>query len=103
MNDNLAMNDNIQIFACDHRKNVQWDLPYIRLGNSQSDAVVSIKDDAEIMPYHRLLSEGAQIWWVYKHYKELGNPDFVGFFNVNVAVVTLQLVGFPLTVPPFSV
>ena len=73
------MNDNIQIFACDHRKNVQWDLPYIRLGNSQSDAVVSIKDDAEIMPYHRLLSEGAQIWWVYKHYKDLGNPDFVGF------------------------
>lgn len=71
--------NSIQIFACDHRKDTQWDLPYIRLGNYQSDAAINIKDDAEIAPYQLLLSEGAQIWWVYKHYKDLGNPDFVGF------------------------
>ena len=69
----------IQIFACDHRKDVQWDLPYIRLGNYQSDAAINIKDDKEIAPYQLLLSEGAQMWWVYKHYMELGNPEYVGF------------------------
>ena len=69
----------IQIFACDHRKNVQWDLPYIRLGNYQSDAAINIKDDAEIAPYQLLLSEGAQMWWASKHYEELGNPDYIGF------------------------
>ena len=73
------MNDSILIFACDHRKNVQWDLPYIRLGNYQSDAAINIKDDTEIAPYQLLLSEGAQMWWVAKHLNELGNPDYIGF------------------------
>ena len=67
------------IFACDHRKNVQWDLPYIRLGNYQSDAAINIKDDDEIAPYQLLLSEGAQIWWIAKYLNELGNPDYIGF------------------------
>ena len=69
----------IQIFACDHRKNVDWNLPYIRIGNYQSDASINIKDDEEISPFQMLLSECAQIWWIYKHYQEIGNPDYVGF------------------------
>lgn len=71
--------DSIQIFACDHRKNADYSLPFIRLGNSQSDAAINIKDDDELRPYHVVLSEGAQIWWVWKHLKELGNPDYIGF------------------------
>lgn len=69
----------IQIFACDHRKNVQWDLPYIRLGCSQSDASVNTKIDDSLEPYQVVLSEGSQIWWIYKHLAEFGNPQNIGF------------------------
>lgn len=69
----------IQIFASDHRKDVKWNLPYIRLGNFQSDSIIRIDNDKEIEPYQMLLSEGAQMWWVYKYLYELGNPDYVGF------------------------
>ena len=68
-----------QIFACDHRKNVQWNLPYIRIGGPESDCAINIKDDEEIAPYSVLLSEGAKIWWVWKHLAEFGNPDYIGF------------------------
>lgn len=71
--------DTIQIFACDHRKNVQWDLPFIRLGTEDSGAVLTIANDQEIQPFAIKLSEGAQIWWVWKHLAELGNPSYVGF------------------------
>ena len=79
----MEINDikNILVFAADHRKNVKWNLPYIRLGNYQSDANLNIKDDEEIAPFQKLLSEGAQLWWLSKHIKELGNPDFIGLMH----------------------
>ena len=73
--------NSIQIFACDHRKNVQWDLPYIRLGSKNSDAIFNIKYDNEILKFDPYLSEGAQILYVANHLSELGNPKYVGFVH----------------------
>lgn len=70
------MNDNIQIFAADHRQNVDWNLPYIRVGNFQSDALVKIQG---IDPVDQLaMSEGAHALYVAKHMSEFGNPNYVG-------------------------
>lgn len=69
----------IQVFACDHRKNIDWKLPFIRIGGQESDCSINIKDDTEIAPYSILLSEGAKIWWVWKNLAQFGNPTYIGF------------------------
>lgn len=70
------MNDSIQIFAADHRQNVDWNLPYIRVGNFQSDAIIKVDG---IDPVDQLaMSEGAQALYVSKHLSEFGNPAYVG-------------------------
>lgn len=65
----------IKVFACDHRKNISWELPFIRLGNFQSDAELKIDSD---LSTQLMLSEGAQLLWIREHYAELGDPDYVG-------------------------
>lgn len=72
-------NSGILMFAADHRKEVSWNLPCIRLGNFQSDCALNIKSDPVVAPFQLLLSEGAQMWWVNRHLAELGNPEYVGF------------------------
>ena len=71
----------IQIFACDYRKNVQWNLPYIRIGDIQSDAIVNIGNDIENNKYLPDLSEMDKVWFIWKHLAEFGNPDAVGIFH----------------------
>ena len=70
------MHNNIQIFSSDYRKNIQWDLPYIRLGNYQSDAVFQITGDKI---KQTLYTDASQLLWIYDHYNEIGNPEFIGF------------------------
>lgn len=72
-------NSSISIFAADHRKDVVWNLPYIRLGNFQSDCALNIKSDPVVAPFQLLLSEGAQMWWVRRHLDDFKNPTYVGF------------------------
>ena len=70
---------NIQIFASDHRRNIDWKLPFIRIGGAESDCAININDDTELSKYSRLLSEGAKMWWVWKHLADFGNPEYIGF------------------------
>lgn len=70
----------IKKFACDYRDtDEEWKLPYIRIGNSHSNAAVNIGSGILNNKYAPKLSELDQIWWVWKHLSEFGNPDFVGF------------------------
>ncbi len=73
--------EGILVFAADHRQNIEWNLPYIRLGNFQSDAILNIKYDKEIEPFQLLLAEGAQLWWIAKHLNEIGNPKYVALMH----------------------
>lgn len=73
------MLESIQIFACDHRKDVKWDLPYIRIGSSQSDSLLCTKNDKDSLKFDPLLSEGSQMIYVAKHINDFGNPDLIGF------------------------
>ena len=68
--------ESIQIFAADHRQNVNWFLPYIRLGNCQSDAMLKITTVQVI--YHKVMSEVAQIIDIKNKINEFGNPTYVG-------------------------
>lgn len=82
--------EGILVFAADHRTNVEWNLPYIRLGNFQSDAALNIKYDKEIAPFQQLLSEGAQLWWLSKHIKELGDPDYISLMHYGRFFTSLK-------------
>lgn len=90
--------ESIQIFACDYRKNVEWNLPYIRIGDIQSDAALNIGNDIENNKYLPDLSELDKIWFVWKHIKEFGNPEYVGFFHyrrflstaINIPIVNIR-------------
>lgn len=64
----------IQVFACDHRKNVEWNLPYIRVGSTSSDALIKISNK-----YDPILSEGSQILGIYENLQQFGRPDYIGF------------------------
>lgn len=91
------MFDDIKIFAADHRRNIDWNLPYIRLGNCQSDAV-NIITTVPVL-YHRLLSEIAQAIDIKNRFAEFGSPSYLGlchyrrFFTSsfkNILLVDLQ-------------
>ena len=70
--------NSIQIFACDHRKNVQWDLPYVRFGGPESDC--TIKTDAnKIFGIDVNADETPKLFWLWKNLNELGNPDIIGY------------------------
>lgn len=81
------MYNDIKIFAADHRSNVDWNLPYIRLGNCQSDAILKITTVPLL--HHKTMSEIAQAIDIKNKWKELGNPAWLGlchyrrFFTTN--------------------
>ena len=70
------MFEDIKIFAADHRKNVDWQLPYIRLGNCQSDAINKITTVPLL--HHKILSEVAQAIDIKNKWKEYGSPEWLG-------------------------
>lgn len=70
------MFEDIKIFAADHRKNVDWQLPYIRLGNIQSDSALKITTVSALR--HKTLSEIAQAIDIKNKWKDYGSPDWLG-------------------------
>lgn len=74
----------IEVFACDHRYlgNKPWLFDMTRLGTGfANDCKLKDTDGETICTFanNKLMSEYTAIWWVWKHYKELGDPDYVGF------------------------
>ena len=75
----------IKIFVFQHFK---VDLPecfknrsvYIPILGGKDDAdLLSDVSDPSISKYNKYLNEMTQIYWVSKHYQQLGNPEYVGF------------------------
>ena len=70
------MFDDIKVFAADHRQNVDWQLPYIRLGNCQSDSHLKIATVSVV--WHKVLSEIAQAIDIKNRFAEFGSPSYIG-------------------------
>ena len=74
----------IEVFACDHRYlgNEPWLFDVTRLGTGFSNDCKLKDTDGESIctpENNKLMSEYTAIWWIWKHIKELGDPDYVGF------------------------
>lgn len=67
----------IQIFACDHRKNVNWELPYVRFGGPESEC--AIKTENKIFDIDVNADETPKIFWLWKNLNQLGSPDYIGY------------------------
>ena len=70
--------NSIQIFACDHRKNVKWDLPYVRFGGPESECAVKT-DSNKIFDIEVNADETPKLFWIWKNIDQLGNPDVIGY------------------------
>lgn len=64
------------VFACDHRHNAKWDLPYVRFGGEESDCAVRCKN--EICGLSVNADEAPKIYWLWKNIDELG-ADVIGY------------------------
>lgn len=72
--------NNIQIFAIDHRKTVNWDLPFIRVGTMTGDSCIHCgHTDDSLQQYKLPVSEIDSIWYICQHLSDFGNPDVIGF------------------------
>lgn len=87
------MFEDIKIFAADHRKGVEWNLPYIRLGNCQSDAANKITTVPVLR--HKSLSEVAQAIDIKNRWKEFGMPSWLGLCHYR-RFFTIAFKGQPL-------
>ena len=79
---------NIKTFACDHRdlskSGIMWNFPFERLGTGfMNDCVLKDVDGESICTEdtNKFLSEYTSIWWLWKHYAEIGDPDCIGFIH----------------------
>ena len=70
--------DSIQIFACDHRKDAQWDLPYIRFGGPESDCAIKTSAN-KIFDIEVNADETPKLFWLWQNLDQLGDPDVVGY------------------------
>lgn len=58
----------IKVFAIDHRKNIDWKLPFIRLGKwKDSDAVINDGLGTSISKYELPFGENDGIYWAWKN------------------------------------
>ena len=78
------MSSSIRVFACDHRclGSKPWLYDAVRLGTGFSNDCKLKDTDGETIctpENDKLMSEYTAIWWLWKHIKELGDPDYVGF------------------------
>ena len=83
------MYDSIQIFACDHRKNVDWCLPYIRFGGPESDCAIKTNAN-KIFDIDVNADETPKLFWLWKNIKELGMPDVIGYCQYRRFFTSLQ-------------
>ena len=70
--------NSIQIFACDHRHEVQWDLPYVRFGGPESDCAIKTGAN-KIFDIEVNADETPKLFWLWKNLDQLGNPDIIGY------------------------
>ena len=53
------------IFACDHRHNVEWNLPYVRFGGPESDCAIRCQNkifDADVNA-----DETPKLFWLWQN------------------------------------
>lgn len=81
--------ESIQIFACDHRKDVKWDLPYIRFGGPESECAIKINAN-KIFDIEVNADETPKLFWLWKNIKQLGNPDIIGYHQYRRFFSTLN-------------
>lgn len=96
------MIENIQIFACDHRKNAEWNLPYIRFGGPESNCAIKISDN-KIFDIEVNADETSKIFWLWQNINQFGNPDIIGYcqyrrffsaFMSQFPVINLSIANF---------
>lgn len=78
----------LKTFACDHRnlqkRGVVWKFPFERIGTGfDNDCKLKdiVGDSICTDETNKFLSEYTAIWWMWKHYADIGNPDYVGFIH----------------------
>lgn len=89
------MNDSILIFACDHRQNVQWNLPYIRFGGPESECNIKIKAN-KIFNIDVNADEAPKLFWLWENIQEFGNPDIIGYCQYRRFFTNINTNGLPL-------
>lgn len=80
----------IQILACDHRHDVQWDLPYIRFGGPESDCAIKTGAN-KIFDIEVNADETPKLFWLWQNLDQLGNPDVVGYCQYRRFFTTLAV------------
>lgn len=88
----------ISIFACDHRDNVTWNLPYMRFGGVESKC--AIRCENKIGSHDVNADETPKIYWLWKNIDEFG-VDYIGYcqyrrFFANVINNDRLSLSFPL-------
>ena len=87
---NIIMYNSIQIFACDHRKNTAWNLPYIRFGGPESDCAIKTNEN-KIFDVDVNADETPKLFWLWKNINELGFPDIIGYCQYRRFFTTLKI------------
>lgn len=64
------------VFACDHRKGINWNLPYVRFGGPESECIIRCKN--EICGRTVNADETPKLYWLWKHLDEFG-ADIIGY------------------------
>lgn len=68
----------ILIFAADHRTNINWDLPYIRVTDNKQ-SILNITQQKQLFKYRNILSEVSRIQYIYRNLNSFGKIDYIGF------------------------
>ena len=71
-------NPTILIFAADHRKDIKWDLPYIRVTDNK-ESILNILNETDLFKYRNILSEVSRIQYIYRNLNTFGKVDYIGF------------------------
>lgn len=86
----------IKIFACDHRHNIDWNLPYIRFGGVESDCQIKVDNIIENIPVNA--DETPKIYWLWKNLATFKDIKYIGycqyrrfFTNLNVKKPILNI------------
>lgn len=82
--------NSIQIFACDHCKDAQWDLPYVRFGGPESDCAIKTNAN-KIFGINVNADETPKLFWLWKNLDQLGNPDIIGYCQYRRFFTTLAV------------
>lgn len=71
-------NPSILIFAADHRTNINWQLPFIRVTDN-TESLLTILNQPDLFKYRNILSEVSRIQYIYRNLNTFGKVDYIGF------------------------